>query len=1049
MKNDGTYPDSVKYYAQGRNVLYYICTNSIIQHQFEIDCFSDSSKMITSQVNKLIINKSNGLNVTKELVDTSFNKITLMSNTKSSKELYFKNVYDGIDQKFYFENGKIRFDFIVNPGSDPAQISLFSNDSLINKKNELLSNNWGLQDLYTYQEIDNKEIYSKFVQDGKNIKFEIGHYDPTQKLIIDPLLYSTFIGGLDIDSGEDIVIDNEGSIIVVGETASPNFPTTLGSYQREITLGDGITSDIFVTKVDFNYNHIFTTYIGSSGDDFGRGVDVDDNGNIYITGFTRNAENFPVSQTAYDTSYGGFSDAFVLRLSPDGDEVLNSTLLGGNRDDFGLAIKVLPDNSVAVTGYTSAAPDVDPFPTTTGVFNNIYLGKIDGFVTRLNEDLTDILWSGFLGGLDDDFPQDIAIGEDGSVYVAGLTRSENFITTDGVLFRDYNDNNNSPQHSDAFITKISPDGQQIILSSVFGGSNGDIAYGLTVDRDENIYIAGETRSSNLPTPDNAPFRDINRGNDQVFTADAFFAKFSPQADQLLAGSYLGGVSTERAFDIDIDALRNIYLVGTTSSENFPVTDFAYDTRLNDSVKYSDIFISKFNSKGDSLSYSTFFGADRSDLAKALKVRNQNRVVFTGNTSSTFLETTNDAIQVSYQNNGKEDAHFAEFFLDDFGDADVTICAGESVILDSEITSSTTTLFYSWSPEESLDDPNVEFPVATPDRSTIYTCVVSDTLGERFVAQVLVAVIASLSTEIEGEINVDNGVEYFYSTKVNFGSNYNWTAANGSIISGQGTNNVRVIWDDADFGSLRLIETSRNGCRDTAFIFTNFEPSLPWDVYPFGDHVFCEGDTILLDAGSEFEEVVWQDGWSGRYDTVYVSGRYSFVGRRANGTIYNSPEAEIVFLEKPRKPTIIFSEQSKQLVCISAAENYYWFLDNEFIPGSNSRFLNPIGPGCYQVSIENLDSCINKSDDFCIENKSVDLILEKSKIYPNPSHNLINFELYSSSPNNELTIFNSIGKPVFRKNFNYKYEDELDLSLYGRGIYFVLIDNIFYQKIVIY
>jgi hypothetical protein len=1048
LENDGLYPDSIKYYAQGQNVIYYISKNSIIQQQFEQDKINDSLLTIKSKTDVLTLINSNGLNDSQHILLNNVKKISKGYISQAINEITFVNVYNGIDQRFYFENNKLRFDFIVKPGANPDQIALTSSENLMSDNDNITSDNFGLKNLYTYQKEDKKEVFSKFSQINGIITFEIGTYDPTQKLIIDPLMYSSYIGGLDIDSGEDIAVAEDGSIVVVGETASPNFPTTLGSYQREITLGEGITSDIFVTKVDINYNHIFTTYIGSSGDDFGRGVDLDSEGNIYITGYTRNSDNFPTTANTYDQSYNGFNDAFLIKMNPDGDSLIASTFLGGNRDDFALSVKVMQDTSVVVTGYTTIAPDSAAFPATPDAFNEIYAGNIDGFITRFNKEINDIIWSAYLGGLNDDFPQDLAIGRDSTIYVAGLTRSQNFPTTDGVLYREYNDNNNSPQHSDAFVTQISNDGREMLLSTVFGGTNGDIAYGLKVDNQGNIYIAGETRSSDLPTAEFAPNREINKGNDQVFTPDAFYAKFSPLADELLAGSYLGGESTERAFDIGIDALKNVYMVGTTSSQNFPISEFAYDKKLNDSVKYSDIFITMFNSRGDSINYSSYFGADRSDLAKAMQVRSQNRIVFTGNTSSTFLETTNDAIQVSYQDSLKADAHFAEFFLDDFDDADIFLCSGGSTTLNSDITSTTTTLFYKWSPEESLDDSDKEFPVATPEISTLYTCVVSNTFGEKFIAQVLVAVIGSFQTSISGQTEVENDTEYLYSTISKAGSNYNWTAANGTIVSGQGTNNVLVTWQDAEFGSLRLIETNSFGCKDTATIFTSFSPKLPWEVYPFGDYIFCEGDTILLDSGPGFTQVIWQDGWEGRYDTVYTSGVYSFTGRRSNGTIYNSPEATIKFLERPRKPTIIFSDKSNQLVCISAAENYYWFLNEEIIPGQNTRFLDPIGPGCYQVSIENLDSCVNRSDDFCI-GTNVALIEENSKIYPNPSEGIVNLDLQSKYLNNSLMIYNSIGKEVYSQRFNYHYLSELNLSIYGRGIYYILINGSFYKKVVIY
>ncbi|MDC1068010.1 SBBP repeat-containing protein [Candidatus Kapabacteria bacterium] len=1006
--------------------------------------------MIKSNASSLFFNNSKSLVNFNKKKDLKVNFISERQTHFAYSEILSTNIYEGIDIRFYFKGSRLRFDFIVSPGANPDQIELESSEKLESIKNfQAISKIWGLDSLYTYQNSKENRKYSEFAVNDNKIKFLIGEYDPTQPLVIDPLLYSSYIGGLQIDSGEDIVVDSEGSIIIVGETASNNFPTTLGTYQREISVGNGIKSDIFVTKVDLNYNHIFTTYIGSEMEDFGRGVDVDGAGNIYITGYTYNSNNFPTTPNSFDVTHNGLYDAFVIKLSKDGRDLLNSTFLGSNRDDFGLSIKVMADTTVVVTGYTTQAPDSAAFPSTSDAFNEIYLGKIDGFVTKISKDFDQILWSGFLGGLGDDFPQDLAIGTDSTIYVAGLTRSENFITTDGVLFREYNDNNNSPQHSDAFFTKISNDGTEIILSSVFGGNNGDIAYGMRLDADNNIYIAGETRSSNLPTTELAPFREINRGNDQVFTSDAFVSKFNPDGSEMLFSTYLGGESTDRAFDIGLDGFQNMYLVGTTSSQNFPITEFAYDKELNDSVKYSDIFIAKFNNNGEELDYSTYYGADRSDLAKALQVRSENRIVFTGNTSSTFLETTLDAIQVAYQDSSKADAHFADFFLDDFIDADIYVCSGSSSTLSSDITSTTTTLFYNWSPEESLDDPNKEFPIASPEISTLYTCVVSNTFGEKFVAQVLVAVLPKFETSINGEIDVDNTSEYLYSTDLNSGSIYQWIINNGTINSGQGTNNVFVTWQNAEFGSLRLIETNDFGCKDTATLFTNFSEPLRWEVYPFGPLVFCEGDTILLDSGPTFTNVIWQDGVGGRYDTVFVSGNYSFTARNPDGSIYNSNQVFIEFRERPRKPTIIKSNTSNQLVCISFASNYYWYKDNVLINGNNTRFLEPLGFGCYQVSIENLDKCTNLSDEFCVNDTTSVNYEFDSKIFPNPASGMVHINVESITMDNSFRLINNLGQELFRKEFQFQLDEKLNIRSFSPGVYFVSVNGKIIEKLIIY
>jgi hypothetical protein len=1044
FENQGEYPDSVLYYHNSKNISYLICENSIIASQHEL--ISNDNEELKYKLEKQSLSFKNANKLTQINPKFKSKNIKFTGNKKiiSYQELLIKDIYSSIDLRIYFDKSYLRFDLIANPGSIPENIEMVSSENFENNINSLNNKLWGLEELYTHQ--DDIEISSNFILDDNSIKFDIGNYDFTKPLIIDPVLYSSYIGGLDIDSGEDLVIDNNGSIIIVGETVSLNFPTTVGSFQENIKTGSATKSDVFVTKVDANYNHIFTTYLGSSGDDFGRSIDVDEDGNIYITGYTSDSEDFPTRANSFDRTYNGLFDVFVSKLSPDGTNLLASTLLGGNRDDFALALDVLKNGNVAITGYTTQAPDSAAFPTTEFSFGEIYLGMIDGFVSVFDEDLTSLEWSGLIGGLEDDFPQDIISNDSNDVFITGTTRSTNYPTTDGVLYRNYNDNNLSKEHSDIFLTKIQSNGRSVVMSSIFGGSNRDVAYGIKLDGSNNIYITGETKSSNLPTTDGAPYRDINQGNDGVFASDVFFSKFNSDASELLFSSYLGGESSERAFDLDLDGFNNAYLIGTTSSQNFPVSGFAYDDKLNDSIVFSDVFISKFNALTNTLSYSTYFGGERSDIAKSLKLRSTDRLVFTGNTSSTFFETTNDAIQVAYQDSSKADAYFTEIFLEDLDNADIILCAGESTTLNSDITSTTMTLTYSWSPAATLDNPNLQYPTATPTISTLYTCRVTNQIGEVFIGQVYVGVLRGNNVQITGPLGVDNNVEYIYGTGVSPGTSYQWIVNNGTITRGQGTNNVNVRWSNAEFGSLRLISTNSFGCRDTATIFTRYVPQLPWDVYPFGPYEFCIGDTILLDAGPEFEEVIWQDGVSGRYDTVYTSGFYSFTGRYPDNTQYSSPEVFIDFKEVPRKPTIIISEVTGQLVCISASENYYWFKDGQFIQGNNSRFLNPFGFGCYQVSIENIDSCRNLSDDFCITPSNIENN-NHFKIYPNPAEDILNIEINIADNINEVRIINTLGETVYQSKIYGRLSKSIELTKFAKGIYLINLNGFIVDKIV--
>ena len=200
------------------------------------------------------------------------------------------------------------------------------------------------------------------------------------------LVYSTFLGGSDEDLGFGIAVDSNGSAYVTGATASGNFPTTPGAFQTSF----GGTFDAFVTKLNATGSALgYSTYLGSSGDDFGAGIAVDAAGNTYVTGATESAD-FPVTVGAFQPGFGGNFDAFVTKLDTTktgSDSLVYSTFLGGTGLDDGFAIAVDAAGNAYVTGDTNS-PD---FPTTLGAFQTTLSPSLtegferDAFVAKLAE----------------------------------------------------------------------------------------------------------------------------------------------------------------------------------------------------------------------------------------------------------------------------------------------------------------------------------------------------------------------------------------------------------------------------------------------------------------------------------------------------------------------------------------------------------------------------------------------------------------------------------------------------------------------------------------
>ncbi|HEX8119032.1 MAG TPA: SBBP repeat-containing protein, partial [Pyrinomonadaceae bacterium] len=250
------------------------------------------------------------------------------------------------------------------------------------------------------------------------VRFAVGGYDPARALVIDPVLvYSTFLGGSEGDNAIAVAVDSAGNAYVAGATGSVNFPT-VGPVQP----AKAGNVDAFVTKLNAAGTAVvYSTYIGGGDEDRALGVAVDSAGSAYVTGLTI-SDNFPTAAPFKASKTGGASDAFVLKLNPAGSGFVYSTYLGGSNSDTGRGIAVDAAGSAYVTGYIASTD----FPTANAVQpTKVGVGD-DAFVTKLNPAGSALVYSTYLGGRADDGGGGIAIDTAGSAYVTGLTSSTNF-----------------------------------------------------------------------------------------------------------------------------------------------------------------------------------------------------------------------------------------------------------------------------------------------------------------------------------------------------------------------------------------------------------------------------------------------------------------------------------------------------------------------------------------------------------------------------------------------------------------------------------------------
>jgi hypothetical protein len=368
------------------------------------------------------------------------------------------------------------------------------------------------------------------------------------------LVYSTYLGGPDTESGNAIAVDNDGNAYVAGSANGPNFPTTATAWQPMWGMG----LDAFITKFNAAGSSVlYSSYLGGNMDDDARGIGLDASGSAYITGRTASAFGTfpgPLPGGGADQVLDGGSDAYVAKLSPDGSAISYFTYVGGNVDEEGEGIALDAAANAHVTGATSS----DMFPATAGAFQTVFAGVYDAFVVKLNSAGTAFVYGTYLGGAGDDRGHGIALDGEGNAYVTGKTDSLNFPKMIPIQL-------NNAGSDDAFLTQLNSAGSALVYSTYLGGMNNDRAWGIGLNEAGNAYIIGTTQSSDYPTSNFlTPGGDMLNG-----PSDAFVTQVNPGGSAIVYSTYLGGGGDDSGWGIAVDDEGNAYVTGQTASADFP------------------------------------------------------------------------------------------------------------------------------------------------------------------------------------------------------------------------------------------------------------------------------------------------------------------------------------------------------------------------------------------------------------------------------------------------------------------------------------------------
>lgn len=598
--------------------------------------------------------------------------------------IVYRDVYPGIDLRFRSgPRGALEYDFMLTPGADPDDISMSfaGSDALrLDEHGDLVITTPAGEVVhrapFIYQPTSRGRVpvAGRFDLRGTRVGFTVGGTDPSLPLVVDPLtdlLYSTFLGGSGSDEGTGIAVDGSGNIYVTGSTsdAGTDLPTTAGAFDTSHNGDD----DAFVAKIvpagAGTADLAYSTYLGGSGRDVGRGIAVDGSGAAYIVGETDDAAtDFPTTTGAFDTSHNGGAgeaDAFVAKVVPAGGgatDLAYSTFLGGSSAEEGSGIDLDSFGNAYVTGTTTdGATDL---PTTTGAFNTTHNGFNDAFVAKVapaGGGPTDLVYATFLGGSGFEEGNAVAVDGSGNAYVTGETSDDttDLPTTTGAFNTSHNGD------LDAFLTKLAPAGggaTDLLYSTFLGGSSEDLGRAIAVDGSGNAFVAGDTSDAATDFPTTPGTFDASHNG----VVDAFVAKVVPSgggAADLAYSTLLGGGDFDGGFGIAVGA-GAAYVTGYTTDDatDFPTTPGAFDTTHNGGVGEGDAFVAKVVPAGGGttdLAESTFLGGSGDDSGSAIAVDGSENVYVTGYATddATDLPTTAGAFATSQS--GVDDAFVAK------------------------------------------------------------------------------------------------------------------------------------------------------------------------------------------------------------------------------------------------------------------------------------------------------------------------------------------------------------------------------------------------------
>lgn len=555
-----------------------------------------------------------------------------ITHVKQYSGVVLENLYNNINVHYYNVDGQLKYDFIVAPGGDYTVIRLQVGGA------EIIANEDGSLQLKTalgtiqegkpivYQ--NGKQLDASWVISENILSFEIQGYNPKYALIIDPVTraWGTYYGSSSNDLSTACTADSSGCVYLTGYTDGQGSALTITSGAHQTIVGG--FEDAYLMKFHPDGSVLWATYYGGEGFDRGQGLSVDQNGNVYLCGFTSNSASGIASSGAHQTVNNGNSDSFLAKFNSFGVRQWG-TYYGGNSEEESYGCTTDPYGNVYLTGYTYTTDGIGL--VTPGCHQATFGGgNNDGFVVKFNTNGVR-QWGTYYGGNANDYLYTCVTDLAGNVYLGGSTLSSNSIGTTGSFLPTFAGN------VDGFFVKLNTNGVRQ-WGSYYGGGAVDIITGSAFDPAGNVYFSGYTESGGSSNEiATAGSHQANYNGNQ----DAFLVKFNTNGNRQW-GTYYGGSSGDFGNGCATDHQGNVYLCGKSYSSNAIATAGAPQTTNNGG--YGDAFIVKFNASG-ARQWGSFYGGNDNyygvDEANGCAAIGLQTVYFCG-----FTQTMNGTIVAS-------------------------------------------------------------------------------------------------------------------------------------------------------------------------------------------------------------------------------------------------------------------------------------------------------------------------------------------------------------------------------------------------------------------